>query len=347
MKKILVTGGTGFIGSHTVVALIERGYDVVIADNFYNSQKEVLDSIEQITKKRPVFELTDLANKEDCKKLFQKHSDIYSIIHFAAAKAVGESVKEPVFYYENNIGGLLNIVKEAEKIGSQRFVLSSSCTVYGQPETLPVTEEMPYGQAQSPYGNTKKIAEEVLKDVVRANKFKNNEKALSKVLFLRYFNPIGAHESALIGELPNGVPNNLMPFITQTAAGIRECLSVFGSDYNTPDGSPLRDYIHVCDLAEAHVCAMEYMDKGFDCGWDAINLGGGKGYGVLDVIHSFEKVSGIKLNYKIEGRREGDVEKIWGSVKKAQEKLGWQARRSLDDMTLSAWRWQQYLQQKK
>lgn len=346
MKKVLVTGGTGYIGSHTVVALIEKGYQVVIADNLYNSNEGVLDAIAKITGVRPAFENVDLADEAACLALFRKHTDIEAVIHFAAYKSVNESVSKPLDYYRNNLNSLMWVLRGMETIGCRRIVFSSSCTVYGQPEVLPVKETMPYQEATCPYGNTKRIAEEILKDVVRADGDKHEGHPQLKVLLLRYFNPIGAHESALIGELPNGVPNNLMPFITQTAAGIRPCLSVFGSDYNTPDGTPQRDYIHVCDLAEAHVCAMEYMESDGFSGWDAFNVGCGRPYGVLDVIRSFEKVSGVKLPYKICGRRAGDIEKIWGDVEKANRLLGWKAKRDLDAMTLSAWRWQQHLQEK-
>lgn len=346
MKKILVTGGTGYIGSHTTVALIEKGYQVIIADNLYNSDERVLDAIAAITGVRPLFEKVDLSDEAACMQLFRRHADLEAVIHFAAYKSVNESVTKPLDYYRNNLDSLMRVLRGMEAVGCRKLVFSSSCTVYGQPETLPVTEEMPYQDASCPYGNTKRIAEEILKDVVRADSMKNDGHPSFKVLLLRYFNPIGAHESALIGELPNGVPNNLMPFITQTAVGIRPRLSVFGSDYDTPDGTPQRDYIHVCDLAEAHVCAMEYLFSAGFSGWDAFNIGCGQPYGVLDVIRSFEKMSGVKLSYEIVGRRPGDIEKIWGNVEKAKRVLGWQAKRDLDEMTLSAWRWQQHLQEK-
>ena len=345
MKKILVTGGTGYIGSHTTVALIEKDYQVIIADNLYNSDERVVDAIEAITGVRPLFENVDLADEAACMQLFHRHADIEAVIHFAAYKSVNESVAKPLDYYRNNLACLVSVLRGMAAIGCRKLVFSSSCTVYGQPETLPVTETMPYQDASCPYGNTKRIAEDILKDVVRADGMQNKGRPLLKILLLRYFNPIGAHESALIGELSNGVPNHLMPFITQTAAGIRPRLSVFGSDYNTPDGTPQRDYIHVCDVAEAHVCAMEYMAADGFSGWDAFNIGCGRPYGVLDVIRSFEKMSGVKLPYEIVGRREGDIEKIWGDVEKAKRVLGWEAKRNLDDMTLSAWRWQQHLQE--
>lgn len=316
MKKILVTGGTGYIGSHTTVALMEKGYQVVIADNLYNSDERVVDAIAVITGERPLFEKVDLADGVACMQLFRRHADVDAVIHFAAYKSVNESVAKPLDYYGNNLGSLMQVLRGMEAVGCKRLVFSSSCTVYGQPDVLPVTEEMPYQEATCPYGNTKRIAEEILKDVVRADRDAHAGSATLKILLLRYFNPIGAHESALIGELPNGVPNNLMPFITQTAAGIRPMLSVFGSDYDTPDGTPQRDYIHVCDLADAHVRAMEYLASDGFSGWDAFNVGCGRPYGVLDVIRSFEKMSGVKLPYKICGRRPGDIEKIWGDVRK-------------------------------
>ena len=346
MKKILVTGGTGYIGSHTAVALMEKGYQVIIADNLYNSNERVLDAIEAITGVRPLFENVDLADETACMQLFHRHADIAAVIHFAAYKSVNESVAKPLDYYRNNLACLISVLRGMAEVDCHNLVFSSSCTVYGQAETLPVTETMLYREATCPYGNTKRIAEEILKDVVRADCDAHGGKTSLKILLLRYFNPIGAHESALIGELPNGAPNNLMPLIAQTAAGIRPRLSVFGSDYNTPDGTPQRDYIHVCDVAEAHVCAMEYMDSDGFSGWDAFNIGCGRPYGVLDVIRSFEKMSGVKLPYEIVGRREGDIEKIWGDVEKAKRVLGWEAKRNLDDMTLSAWRWQQHLQEK-
>ena len=359
MKKILVTGGAGYIGSHTTVSLMEKGYKVLVVDNLYNSNERVIDNIGQITGTKPDFVNLDLADEAATLQLFRQNRDIEAVIHFAAYKSVNESVEKPLDYYRNNLDSLINVLRGMEAVDCKRLVFSSSCTVYGQPEVLPVTEEMPYRPATCPYGNTKRIAEEILKDLVTAEKIAaekaagaqatgaaNAQAASLKIILLRYFNPIGAHPTALIGELPNGVPNNLMPYITQTAAGIRACLSVFGSDYNTPDGTPQRDYIHVCDLAEAHVCAVDYMNNEAFSGWDAFNIGCGKPYGVLDVVRSFEETSGVKLSYKICGRRSGDVEKIWGDVEKARKILGWQAKRGLDEMTLSAWRWQQHLQEK-
>ncbi|MEG2665508.1 MAG: UDP-glucose 4-epimerase GalE [Bacteroidales bacterium] len=342
MIKILVTGGTGYIGSHTVVALQEKGYKVIIADNLSNSNADTIHAIAKITGVKPELEVVDLSCKTACDDLFSRHSDLKAVIHFAAAKAVGESVLQPLFYYENNLCALLNVLQNMARIGCGNIVFSSSCTVYGQPKELPVQETSPRLPATCPYGNTKQIAEDILRDVAKASLLGASPLALS-VLALRYFNPIGAHSSALIGELPNGVPNNLMPYITQTAAGLRSCLQVYGNDYNTSDGTPIRDYIHVSDLAEAHLCAMEYLLSGKVKGIDYINLGTGKGYTVLEVIQSFEKMSGIKLNYKIVARREGDIEKIWGNVDKARQILNWQAKREIDEMTLSAWKWQQYI----
>lgn len=361
MRKIIVTGGAGFIGSHTVVELMEKGYEVVIADNLSNSNPSVIERIAQITGERPLLEVVDLSDRTACLRFFGIHGDADAVIHFAAAKAVGESVFHPLHYYRNNIDSLLNILEGMDQSGCRKLVFSSSCTVYGQPEHLPVTEDTPRQPAVSPYGNTKQICEDILRDVAKAQEHTFSEKKTAsedisvpgrkdspwKFLALRYFNPIGAHPSGLIGEFPNGVPNNLMPFITQTAAGLRPELKVFGDDYNTPDGTPIRDYIHVCDLAKAHVAAMEYLAKEEFSGIDFFNLGNGHGYSVLEVIRSFEKVSGQKLNYSVVGRREGDIEQIWANVDKAYRMLGWKAECGLDDMTLSAWKWQQNLQEKK
>lgn len=360
MRKIIVTGGIGYIGSHTVVELIEKGYEVIIADNMSNSHVSVMERIAKITKERPILEIVDLSDRPACLRFFKIHSDADAVIHFAAAKAVGESVMNPMYYYRNNLDALLNVLEGMDKAGCRNLVFSSSCTVYGQPKVLPVTESTPLQPAQSPYGNTKRISEDILQDMVTSYQVscrKGNtvsEKEFGavrtdkpwKILSLRYFNPIGAHPSALIGEFPNGVPNNLMPYITQTAAGIRPVLEVFGDDYGTPDGTPVRDYIHVCDLAAAHVAAMEYLDRDDFSGIDFFNLGNGRGYSVLEVIKSFERVSGVKLNYRISGRRPGDIEQIWACVDKARDLLGWQAGKTIDDMTLSAWKWQQSLQKK-
>jgi len=338
--KILVTGGTGYIGSHTVVELQAKGYDVVIADNLSNSFENVVDQIESISGKRPIFEQIDLIDQAKAADFFQRHSDIEAVIHFAAYKAVGESVEDPLKYYRNNLFSLVNILQGMKDNDIKYIVFSSSCTVYGQPEVLPVKEDAPVQRAMSPYGNTKQISEEVITDL----------QAVSNIngILLRYFNPIGAHESALIGELPLGVPNNLMPFITQTAIGIREELKVFGEDYNTPDGTAIRDYIHVVDLAQAHVVAVDRLTAHKNKKpLEIFNLGTGNGYSVLEVINSFEKSTGKKLNYKIVGRRAGDVEQVWADTQFANEELGWKAKKSIDEMTLSAWNWELALKEKK
>lgn len=351
MKKVIVTGGCGFIGSHTVVELQQKGYTVVIADDLSNATPSVVEKIARITGERPLLEIVDLSDRTACLRFFKIHSDADAVIHFAAAKAVGESVSRPLHYYRNNLDALLNVLEAMEKSNCRNLVFSSSCTVYGQPEKLPVTEETPRLPANCPYGNTKRVSEDILSDLVTAYRVRREKGDGTignpwKILSLRYFNPIGAHPSALIGELPNGVPNNLMPYITQTAAGIRPVLHVFGNDYATPDGTPVRDYIHVCDLAEAHVCAMEYLEKGGFVGMDYFNLGTGQGYSVLEVIRSFERSTGIRLNYEVVGRREGDIEQIWANADKAERILSWKARRTLDEMTLSAWKWQESLQKK-
>jgi len=337
--KILVTGGTGYIGSHTVVELQSKGYDVVVVDNLSNSHKNVLDQIEKITGKKPEFEEFDLVDSVKTADFFKRHSDISGIIHFAAYKAVGESVANPLMYYRNNLVSLVNILEGMNANGIDNLVFSSSCTVYGQPEKLPVAEDAPVQKAMSPYGNTKQISEEIIHDT----------SAVTNVhaVLLRYFNPIGAHESALIGELPLGVPNNLVPFITQTAIGIRQQLSVFGEDYNTPDGTAIRDYIHVVDLAKAHVVAVDRMiEQNQKKKVEIFNLGTGNGFSVLEVVHSFEKVSGEKLNYKIVDRRPGDVEQVFADTKFANDELGWKAEKSLDEMMLSAWKWEKTLDEK-
>jgi UDP-glucose-4-epimerase len=331
--KILVTGGTGYIGSHTVVELQQKGLDVIIVDNLSNSQITVLDSIAEITGKKPDFESFDLSERTLTDDFFKRHNDICGIIHFAAHKAVGESVEMPLKYYRNNLVSLINILEGMEKYGIKNLVFSSSCTVYGQPDVLPVSEKAPLKKAESPYGNTKQIAEEIIADTILASKI--------KAIALRYFNPIGAHESAKIGELPIGVPNNLMPYITQTAYGIRQQLKVFGNDYDTPDGTPIRDYIHVVDLAKAHVVAINRMlEGGMKEDLEFFNLGTGNGYSVLEVIKSFERVTGIKLNYVITGRREGDIVKVWADPTKSNQELGWKAEKTLDEMTASAWKWE-------
>lgn len=333
-NQILVTGGTGYIGSHTVVELMNAGFDVVIIDNLSNSSIEVLDGIEKITGKRPAFEQFDLVDQEKVNQFFVKYPGISSIIHFAAHKAVGESVNLPLKYYRNNLTSLLNLLEAMPVYGVTNFVFSSSCTVYGQPDKLPVTEEAPIKKAMSPYGNTKQIAEEIIQDAITAQ-------SPIKAIALRYFNPIGAHESALIGELPLGVPNNLVPFITQTAIGIREQLKVFGDDYNTPDGSCIRDYINVVDLAKAHVVAIKRLIEGKNKKtFEVFNLGTGNGVSVLEIIKAFEKATGVKLNYKIVGRREGDIEQVWADTSFENNELGWKAEKSLEETLASAWNWE-------
>ncbi len=337
--KILVTGGTGFIGSHTVVELQQKGYEVIVVDNLSNSTIEVLDNIQKITGIRPEFEQFDLADEKLTSAFFRKHTEINAIIHFAAFKAVGESVEKPLMYYRNNLFSLLNILNGMKENGINNFVFSSSCTVYGQPDELPVKETSPIKKAFCPYGNTKQISEDIIFDTADVTDL--------KAIALRYFNPIGAHESALIGELPLGVPNNLIPYITQTAIGKREFLRVFGNDYDTPDGTPIRDYIHVVDLAKAHVIAVDRMLNGKmkkQC--EVFNLGTGNGFSVLEVINSFEKVSGIKLNYKIVDRRPGDVIEVWADTSFANKELGWKAEKGLDEMMLSAWNWEKALKNK-
>jgi UDP-glucose 4-epimerase len=332
--KILVTGGTGFIGSHTTVELIEQGYEVVIVDNLSNSEAFVIDRIEQITGVRPKFYEFDLLDSSRLDLLFKENTDIIGVIHFAAAKAVGESVQIPLHYYRNNLDTMLNLLEVMIKFKVSSFVFSSSCTVYGQPDKLPVTENAAVKLAESPYGYTKQVNENILKDTIRSGANING-------IALRYFNPIGAHHSGLIGELPRGVPSNLMPFITQTAYGLREQLSVFGDDYNTPDGSCIRDYIHVVDLAKAHIVAIERLIHGKNKqNYEMFNIGTGNGFSVFEVIKSFEKSSGKKLNYKVVARRAGDIEQIWADTTIGNKELGWKAEKSLDEMTLSAWQWE-------
>jgi len=335
--KILVTGGTGYIGSHTAVELIQQGFEVVIADNLSNSFEWIVDRIQQITGVRPQFYNADLTQLDQTKKIFQENPDIKGVIHFAAIKAVGESVKKPLLYYQNNINGLLNLLQVMNEYQCKCFVFSSSCTVYGQPDVLPVNEISPILPPLSPYGNTKQISEQIIQ-------FQSDVTTLQSVI-LRYFNPIGAHESGLIGELPIGVPNNLIPFITQTAIGKREVLNVFGNDYQTPDGTCIRDYIHVTDIAKAHIIALErLLQEKIETQIEVFNLGTGKGYSVLDVIHAFEKVSHQNVNYKFVPRRDGDIEQIWADTTLANQKLGWKARLSLEDMVSSAWNWEQKIQ---
>ena len=342
-QRILVTGGTGFIGSHTTVELQEAGYEVIIIDNLSNSRADVVDGIEKITGIRPHFENIDCCDIDALDKVFSKYEGIEGIIHFAASKAVGESVEKPLLYYRNNINSLVNLLELMPKHGVKGIIFSSSCTVYGQPtpENLPVTEQSPIQKALSPYGNTKQINEEIIQDYVHSG-------AHIKSIILRYFNPIGAHPSALIGELPIGVPLNLIPYVTQTAAGIREKLRVFGNDYNTPDGTCIRDYIYVVDLAKAHVTAMSrILDNPEAQPVEIFNIGTGEGVSTLQIIKRFEAVTGVKLNWEFAPRREGDIEKVWGNVDKANTILGWKADANLDDVLLSAWRWQQKLSENK
>lgn len=338
-QTILVTGGTGFIGSHTTVELQQAGYNVVIVDNLSNSNINVLKGIEKITGTAPAFEQADCCDKKAMEGVFAKYPDIKGIIHFAASKAVGESVQKPLLYYRNNITSLINMLELMPEHGVEGIIFSSSCTVYGQPtkENLPVTEESPIQKALSPYGNTKQINEEIIQDFIHSG-------APIKSIILRYFNPIGAHPSAFIGELPIGVPMNLIPFVTQTAAGIRGQLKVFGNDYNTPDGTCIRDYIYVVDLAKAHVKAMERILEVKDTEpVEIFNIGTGTGVSTLEVVQGFERATGVKLNWTFAPRREGDIEKVWGNVDKANKVLGWKADADLDDVLRSAWKWQQTL----
>jgi UDP-glucose 4-epimerase len=332
--KVLVTGGLGFIGSHTVVELQNKGFEVVIIDNLSNSSEEVLVGIENITNKKPLFEKMDLREKSAVQTFFKKHNDVKGVIHFAASKAVGESVGNPLLYYENNINTLVYLLQELQKKDDASFIFSSSCTVYGQAETMPITENAPIQIAMSPYGNTKQIGEEVINDVAKISNI--------KAILLRYFNPIGAHESVEIGELPLGVPQNLVPFITQTAMGLRQQLSVYGADYPTSDGTAVRDYIHVVDVAKAHVLALQRLleNKNIEK-VETFNLGTGTGSSVLEVITAFEKVSHQKLNYKIVGRRDGDVISAYANTDKANNVLGWKAQLTLEESLASAWKWEQ------
>ncbi|MDX1364043.1 UDP-glucose 4-epimerase GalE [Arenibacter latericius] len=335
MMKIVVTGGLGFIGSHTTVELQKKGFEVVIIDDLSNSTEKVLDGIVAITGKRPEFEKIDLKEKSKVEDFFKRHQDIAGVIHFAASKAVGESVEKPLLYYENNIGTLVYLLKELSKKQRASFIFSSSCTVYGQADKMPITEDAPVKAAESPYGNTKQIGEEIIQETCKVTPAIN-------AIALRYFNPMGAHPSAEIGELPIGVPQNLVPFVTQTGAGIREQISVFGGDYPTEDGTCIRDYIHVVDLAKAHVVALErLLDGKNEENYEVFNVGTGKGSSVLEVIQSFERVSGKKLNYKIVGRRPGDIMTAYADTTKANEVLGWKAESSLDEAMKSAWLWEQ------
>jgi len=338
LQKVIVTGGMGYIGSHTIVELINAGYHPIIIDNLSNSDRSVLEGLEAITGVKVPFEEIDLSDSKSTTQIFSKHADAIGVIHFAALKAVGESVEQPIRYYKNNIGSLVNVLEAMANLKIENFIFSSSCTVYGQPEKLPVTELSPTQPAISPYGNTKQVGEEIIKETCST---KSSE---LHTISLRYFNPIGAHASALIGELPLGIPNNLLPYITQTAIGIREQLSVFGSDYNTPDGTAIRDYIHVVDLAEAHVVALtRLIQKQNKSNYEVFNLGTGQGNSVLEVIQSFEKSTGEKVNYKIVDRRPGDVEAVYADTTYAREELGWATKRNLDEMTASAWAWEKKL----
>jgi UDP-glucose 4-epimerase len=335
MAKILVTGGLGYIGSHTVVELIKAGYEPVIVDDLSNSQPKILDQLSKIIGFKPVFYQFDLCDEQKLIEFAAAEPDIKGIIHFAAFKAVGESVQKPIKYYYNNLLSLLNLLRVYNG-KPVNFVFSSSCTVYGQPDVLPVTENASIKPAESPYGNTKQIAEEILKDAIISGD-------AQKVICLRYFNPVGAHESALIGELPIGVPQNLVPYITQTAIGKREKITVFGNDYDTKDGSCIRDYIHVVDLARAHVAALKLMESSTFKGYDVFNLGTGNGNTVLEIIFAFERATGVKLNYQIGPRRNGDIEKVWGDVTKSEKVLHWKAQLGIDAMMSSAWAWELYL----
>ena len=332
--KILVTGGLGFIGSHTVVELQNEGFEVVIIDNLSNSSETVLEGIVTITGKKPVFENLDIREKAAVQNFFKKHNDIAGVIHFAASKAVGESVENPLLYYENNINSLVYLLQELQNKPSSNFIFSSSCTVYGQAEEMPITENAPIQVAMSPYGNTKQIGEEIIRDVAKVSTI--------KAILLRYFNPIGAHPSAAIGELPIGVPQNLVPFITQTGLGLRKELSVYGNDYPTPDGTAVRDYIHVVDLAKAHVIALKRLLENKNASSvETFNLGTGTGSSVLEVIQAFENVSGQKLPYKIVDRREGDVTSAYANTDKANTVLAWKAESTLEEAMASAWKWEQ------
>ena len=336
MARIVVTGGTGYIGSHTVVCLMQQCYEVVIVDNLSNSNTNVLDGIAAITGKRPTFENLDCMDYMSMSRLFSRYTDIEAIIHFAASKAVNESVEKPLMYYRNNISSLVSVLDLMHQFNVNNIVFSSSCTVYGQPDKdhLPVNETAPIQKALSPYGNTKQINEEIIMDEAHAN-------PKMHATILRYFNPIGAHPSAMIGELPNGVPQNLLPYLTQTAAGLRPKLRVFGNDYNTPDGSCIRDYIYVMDLARAHVQAVERMLKKRSTEQvEVFNLGTGRGLSVLELISLFEKATGVKVPYEIVSRREGDIEQVWADPKKANEVLGWRADTPIEDVLLSAWNWE-------
>lgn len=342
MACILVTGGTGYIGSHTVVELQQQGYDVVVVDNLSNSSVDVLDGVEAITGKRPAFENVDCLDYANLDRVFEQYPDIDAVIHFAASKAVNESVQKPLMYYRNNVVSLVNLLELMSVHNVKNIVFSSSCTVYGQPdpEHLPVDETAPRKTATSPYGNTKQINEDILMDQAHAHED-------LQVTILRYFNPIGAHPSALIGELPNGVPGNLLPYVTQTAIGLRERLRIFGDDYNTPDGTCIRDYIYVVDLAKAHVKAVQRMlTEPLRDQVEVFNLGTGRGLSVKEIVDTFIRVSGVHLPFEIVGRREGDIEQVWADPTRANRVLGWSAETPIEDVLLSAWRWEQHLREK-
>ncbi|NNE16735.1 MAG: UDP-glucose 4-epimerase GalE [Saprospiraceae bacterium] len=340
-SKVIVTGGTGYIGSHTVVELIEQNYEPIIVDNLSNSQIGVLDGIYKTTGTKVTFEKVDLKNAEESSAFFEKYNDAIGVIHFAALKAVGESVDLPVAYYKNNILSLLHVLENMNKFNIPYIIFSSSCTVYGQAEELPVTEATPVQKAESPYGYSKQVGERVISDFVNANKKFNG-------IILRYFNPIGAHEKGFIGERPVGTPNNLLPYLTQVASGIRKELLVFGNDYNTPDGTPIRDYLHVVDLAKAHVKSIQRLESNHnEANYEIFNLGTGTGYGVMDIINAFEKSTGVKINYRYVDRRSGDVEIVYSDPKKANEILGWKAMKTIEEMTASAWAWEQKLKEEK
>lgn len=334
MQKILVTGGLGYIGSHTVVELQNTGFEVIIIDNLSNSSLDVIEGITNITKSSPVFEKLDLRYKKDVEHFFDQHNDIEGIIHFAASKSVGESIENPLLYYENNLNTLIYLLQECKKHRINNLIFSSSCTVYGEPDSLPITEDAPVKKAISPYGNTKQISEEIISDMCSVSELKS--------ISLRYFNPIGAHSSAEIGELPIGVPQNLVPFITQTAVGLRDYLSIFGNDYPTPDGTCIRDYIHVVDLAKAHVVALQrLLVNKMNIPLEIFNVGTGRGCSVLEIVNAFEKVTDQKLNYKIVDRRSGDVVAVYADIQKANEILGWKSERTMEEALSSAWKWEQ------
>jgi len=339
--KILVTGGLGYIGSHVVVELLNRNYEVVVIDNLLNSSLDVLKGIENICGKKPEFENIDVRNKLDLKEFFQRNQDIQGVIHFAASKAVGESVENPLLYYENNINALVYLLQELQSLNQAHLIFSSSCTVYGQADELPIKESAPVKPAESPYGNTKQIGEEIIKDVCKV-------KSSLKAIALRYFNPIGAHQTGLIGELPLGTPQNLVPYITQTAIGLRKELSIFGDDYPTRDGTAIRDYIHVVDLADAHVIALErLMNENSNSNFETFNIGTGTGSTVLEVVKAFENSTNRSLNYKIVDRREGDVVAAYAQTSMANDILGWKAKYSLEESLASAWKWEQYVRSTK